>query len=94
MPKPARELAGALLQFDPQKTVYHSKLSATSTTTVICGTTERTCILYTTTEQFLPDLKATLLLLNGQTYPKISSQNNAINKGRIMEKFNINVLAP
>ena len=32
-------------------------------------------------------------LLKGQTYLKISSQNRAINKGRITEKFNINVLA-
>ena len=92
--KPARGFAGALQQFDLQKTVYHSKLSATSTTSVICDMTKRTCILYTKTRQFLPDLNATLPLLKGQTYLKISSQNRAINKRRKMEKFNFNLLAP
>ena len=70
-PKPARGFVGALQHFDLQKTAYHSKLSATSTTTVICDTIERTCVLYTKTRQFLPDLNATLLLLKGQTYLKI-----------------------
>ena len=45
-PKPAREFEGALQHFDLQKTVYHSKLSATSPTNVICDTTERACILH------------------------------------------------
>ena len=92
-PKPARGFAGALQHLDLQKTLYHSKLLATSTTTVICHTTKRTCILYTKPRQFLPDLNTTLLLLKGQTYLKISSQNRAINRDRITEKFNINVLA-
>ena len=56
-PKPAQEFEGALQHLDLQKTVYHSKLSATSPTTVICNTTKRACILYTKTRQFLPDLK-------------------------------------
>ena len=56
-PKPAREFEGALQHFDLRKTVYHSKLLATSPTTVICDTTERACILYTKIKQFLPDLK-------------------------------------
>ena len=37
-PKPARGFAGALQQFDLQKAVHNSKLSANSTTTVICDT--------------------------------------------------------
>ena len=64
-PKLARGFAGALQPFDLQRIVYHSKLLATSTTNVICDTTERTCILYTKTTQFLPDLNTTLLLLKG-----------------------------
>ena len=80
-PKPAGKFEGALQHFDLQKTVYHSKLSATSPTTVICDTTERACILYTKTRQFLPDLKRHFIITRGQTYFKISSQNRAINKG-------------
>ena len=56
-PKPARIFEGALQHFDLQKTVYQSKLSATSPTIVICDTTGRACILYTKTRQFVPDLK-------------------------------------
>ena len=59
-PKPARGFEGALQQIDLQKAVYHSKLSANSTTTVICDTTERTCIPHTKTRQFLTDVNATL----------------------------------
>ena len=45
-PKPAREFEGVLQHFDLQKTVYHSKLLATSPTDVICDTTKIVCILY------------------------------------------------
>ena len=58
-PKPAREFVRALQQFDFQKAVYHSKLSATSTTTVICDTTEGAC-MHTKTRQFLLNINATL----------------------------------
>ena len=89
-PKPAKGFAGALQHLDFQKTLYHSKLSATSTTTVICDTTEKTCILYTKTRQFLPDLNATSPLLEGQTYLKISSQNRAINRSQNIESKSCN----
>ena len=79
-PNLAREFEGTLQHFDFQKTVYQSKLSATSPTTVICDTTERACIRYTKTKQFLPDLKRHFDITGGPTYFQISSQNYAIYK--------------
>ena len=82
-PKPARDFEGVLQHFNLQKTVYHSKLSATtSPTTVICDTTEKAYILYIKTRQFLPDLKRHFTIVGGPDIVKISSQNRAINKGR------------
>ena len=85
-PKPAREFEGALQHFDLQKTVYHSKLSATSPTTVICDMTERACILYTKTRQILPALKRHFTITGGpnifkniesKSYNKQRSQNQS-----------------
>ena len=66
-PKPAREFEGTWQHFHLQKTVYHSKLSATSPTDVICDTTgERVyCTVYTKTKQFLPDLKRHYTITGG-----------------------------
>ena len=60
--KPARKFEEALQHFDLKKTVYHSKLSATSPTTVICDTTKRACILF---RQILPALKRHFTITGG-----------------------------
>ena len=80
-PKPAREFEGALQHFDLQKTVYHSKLSATSPTDVICDTTESVYTVQCTPKpnNFCQILKRHFTITGG---PNTSSQNRAINKGR------------
>ena len=77
-PKPAKEFEGALQHFDLQKTVYYSKLSATSPTDVICDTTEERvyCTVYTKTKQFLPDLKRHFTITEGpNTFKNIESKS-------------------